>query len=95
MAGNTDCISCIHNQGAGGCDVVPCKHYGQRFSLDSSRSTRGGSEVPIFGIHLLNEKSAYPMSDGKGVRKTVGNRFKAVFTKGKENGVLETERPAS
>ena len=87
-AGLPGCISCTHNQGGEGCDVIPCKHCGQGFSLDSSRSTRGGSEVPV-KVHPLNERGNFPLFDRKGVIKTVGNRFKAVFTKGKENGAFE------
>ena len=35
------------------------------------------------------------MSDSKGVIQAVGNKFKAVFGKGKENKGHETEKPAT
>ena len=70
-------------------DLVPCDHRHQRFSLDSSRSTRGGSEVPDPQI------KAIPVSDTRAVVKAVGNKFKAVFGKGKENKEFENGEPAS
>lgn len=82
------CALCDQSQDAKGRSFIPCNHYGQHFSLDSSRSTRGGSEVPALKTDLLDEK-------GAGVIKTVGNRFKAVFGKGKENKGHNTEEPAS
>ena len=75
------------------CDVVPSDHCHQRVSLDSSRSTRGGSEVPRPKVNLLNERGAFPLSEAKGVVKSVGNKFMAVFGKGKENKGPETENP--
>ena len=72
-------------------DVVFCNHCGQRFSLISSRSTRGGSEVPNLKIH---PQGGFPMFDSKGVMKAVGSKLKAVFSKGKENPRLETEKLA-
>ncbi|CAF9918694.1 hypothetical protein IMSHALPRED_004378 [Imshaugia aleurites] len=89
------CALCDQAQDAEGRDVVPCNHCGQRFSLDSSRSTRGGSEVPILNINHLNEKRAFPMPDSKGMVQAVGSRFKAAFGKGKENKGHEAEDPAS
>ena len=74
---------------------VSCKHCDQRFSLDSSRSTRGGSEVPLLNAHSLSKEGGLSLSDGKGVIQAVGNRVKAVFGKGKENKVHGTESPAS
>lgn len=75
------------------CDVVPSDHCHQRVSLDSSRSTRGGSEVPRPMVNLLNERGAFPLSEAKGVVKSVGNKFMAVFGRGKENKGPETENP--
>ena len=72
-------------------DPVPCDHYRQRFSLDSSRATRGGSEVPDSKINLLNEKGIFPGSDSMGVVKAVASRLKAVFGKERENKGVETE----
>ena len=72
-------------------DLVPCDHCHQRFSLDSSRSTRGGSEVPGPQINLLSEDEAIPVSDTRAVVKAVGNKFKAVFGKGQENKEFENE----
>ena len=79
--------------GAGG--GVSCRHCGQRVSLDSSRSTRGGSEVPLLNAVSLNKGGALSLADGKGVMQAVGNRVKAVFGKGKENKVFGIETPAS
>ena len=76
-------------------DMVPCDHCHQRFSLDSSRATRGGSEVPGPKINLLSEEELFSGSDTMGVVKAVGNKFKAVFGKGRENKELETDKPAS
>ena len=45
-------------------------------------------------IHL-NDKRILPMLDGKGVIEAVGNKFKAVFGKGKENNGRETEGSGS
>ena len=75
------------------CDVVACDHCRQRVSLDSSRSTRGGSEVPRPKVNLLNERGAFPLYETKGIIKSVRKKFKAVFGKGKENKGLETENP--
>lgn len=95
MENSPACGLCDQAHDAEGRDVVPCNHCGQRFSLDSSRSTRGGSEVPTIRTNLLKEKGALPMSDSKGVIQAVGNKFKAVFGKGKENKGHETEKPAT
>ena len=76
-------------------DLVPCDRCNQRFSLDSSRSTRGGSGVPGPQINLLSEDEAIPVSDTRAVVKAVGNKFKAVFGKGMENKEFENEEPAS
>ena len=46
-------------------------------------------------INLLSEDDAIPVSDTKAAVKAVGNKFKAVFGKGKENKVSENEEPAS
>ncbi len=89
------CVVCDQGHNTDGHDAVPCDHCGQRFSLDSSRSTRGGSEVPTLKAYLLDEKGALPISDSKGVIQAVGNKFKAVFGKGKENRGHETEKPAT
>lgn len=86
------CTLCNQGQDVKRPDVVPCDHCRQRFSLDSSRSTRGGSEVPNCNI---NEEGTFPVSNSMGVVKAVGNRFKAVFGKGKEDKGLESEQHAS
>ena len=72
-------------------DLLACDHCHQRFSLDSSRSTRGGSEVPGPQISLLSEDETIPMSDTRAVVNAVGHRFKAVFGKGRENKEFENE----
>ena len=76
-------------------DLVACDHCHQRFSLDSSRSTRGGSEVPGPQVNLLSEDEAIPVSDTRAVVNAVGNKFKAVFGKGKENKESKNEESAS
>ena len=43
-------------------------------------------------VVLLSEDEAIPMSDTRAVVKAVGNKFKAVFGKGKE---FENEETAS
>lgn len=86
------CVLCDQGQDVKRPDIVPCEHCCQRFSLDSSRSTRGGSEVPNCNI---NEEGIFPVSNSMGVVKAVGNRFKAVFGKGKEDKGLESEQNAS
>ena len=91
--GNSPACALCETHDAEGHDVVPCNHCGQRFSLDSSRSTRGGSEVPAFKTNLRNEKGTF-MSDTK-IVQAVGSKIKAVFGKGKENKRRETEMPAS
>ena len=77
---------------ARGRDVVSGNHSVQHFSLDSFRSTRGGSEVPNLTV---DPQGASPMYDSKGVMKAVGSKLKAVFSKGKENLRLETEKAGS
>ena len=86
------CTLCDQAHDDEGRSVIHCNHCGQRFSLDSSRSTRGGSEVPTFKAGLLNEKGAL---ESKGLIQFVGNKFKAVFGKGKENNGHESEELAS
>ena len=78
-----------------GRDVVHCNHCGQHSSLDSSRSTRGGSEVPNFKTDILNRKGALLMPEIKDVIHVIGNKFKAVFGNGKEYVGHESEKPAS
>lgn len=95
MENSPSCSLCDQAHDAEGRGVVPCNRCGQRFSLDSSRSTRGGSEVPTMRTNLLKEEEALPMSDGKGVIHAVGNKLKAVFGKSKENKGHETEKPAA
>ena len=80
---------------AGGRDKVPRNRCGERISLDSSRSTRGGSEVPNFKISFLNKQEGLPMSDSKKAIKAVGSKFKAVFAKGRENKGLGIKKPVS
>ena len=89
------CALCDQTRETEGRDIVNCNHCGQRVSLDSSRSTRGGSDVPNLKTYLLNKKGTLPMSDNKGVRHAVGIKFKAVFWKGKENKRHEIEKLAS
>ena len=69
-----------------GRDVVSANHSLQHFSLDSFRSTRGGSEVPNV---MIDPQVTPPMYDSKAVMKAVGSKLKAVFYKGKENLGLE------
>lgn len=95
MENSPACAVCDQAHDAEGLEVVQCNDCGQRFSLDSSRSTRGGSEVPTLKINLLDEKGALPMSDSKGVLQAVGNKFKSVFGKGKENQGHNIEKAAS
>lgn len=94
MENSPPCALCDQARDVEGRDIVSCTHCGQRFSLDSSRSTRGGSDVPNLKTNLLSEKGALPMLDSKGVIRAVGNKFKAVFGKGKENKRHETEKVA-
>ena len=88
------CGQALDAEGGGG---VSCRRCDQRVSLDSSRSTRGGSEVPLLNARSLNREGGLALSDGKGVIQAVGNRVKAVFGKGKENKGhgTETQTPAS
>lgn len=51
--------------------------------------------MPTLQINLLNEKIDFPMSDSKGMMKTVGNKFRTVFGKGKENKRHEIEKTAA
>lgn len=92
MQNTPTCALCDQGQDVKRPDVVPCEHCRQRFSLNSSRSTRGGSEVPSCNI---NEEGTFPVSESVGVIKAVGNKFKAVFGKGKEDKGLESEQHAS
>ena len=89
------CALCDQAQDAEGRDVASCSHCGQRFSVDSSRSTRGGSEVPILRIDSLTERATLHMPDSKGVIQAVGSKVKAVFGKGTENKKPEPAKPAS
>ena len=88
---NSSSALCEHDYEGRG--IVHCNHCGQRFSMDSSRSTRGGSEVPSFKTDLLNENGA--PSGSKVVIQVVENKIKAVFGKAKENAAQESEDPAS
>ena len=88
---NSSSALCDHAHDYEGRGIVHCNHGGQRFSLDSSRSTRGGSEVP--SLDLLVESGA--LSGSKAVIQVVESKFKAVFGKGKENAVHESEDPTS
>ncbi|CAD6581408.1 MAG: hypothetical protein ASARMPREDX12_000453 [Alectoria sarmentosa] len=88
------CLLCDQSHNAEGSHVVPCEQCGQRFSLDSSRSTRGGSEVPTLRTNFLDEEETLPSSDSMGVIQAVGNKFKAVFGKEKENKGHETVKAA-
>ena len=88
------CSLCNSVHDAQGGDVVSCNHCGQHSSLDSSRSTRGGSEVPDLTIH---SQGASTMHDSKRVIKAVGSKLKAVLSKGKENlgpGLLRLYLPS-
>ena len=91
------CVCALSDQAqdAEGRDVAPCSHCGQWFSVDSSRSTRGGSEVPILKIDSLTERVVLRMPDSKGVIQAVGSKVKAVFGKGTENKKPEPAKPAS
>lgn len=93
MIASSSSALCDHAHDYEGRRIVHCNHCGQRFSLDSSRSTRGGSEVPNFKTDLLNKSGA--LSGSKAVIQVVENKFKAVFGKGKENAGHESEDPAS
>lgn len=88
-------VLCNQAHDADGREFVPPNRYGHRLSLDSSRSTRGGSEVPNLGICYVKEKENPPVSDGKGVILIVGTKFKAAFGKGNQNKGVETEKDAS
>ena len=83
---------CNLNHDDGGRDDVSCNHCGQHFSLISSRSTRGSSEVPNPKTRLVSEEAT---TDAKGIIKGVGTKFKAVFGRGKENRELKTEEATS
>lgn len=89
------CLLCDQSHDAEGSHIVPSEQRGQRFSLDSSRSTRGGSEVPSLRTNFLDEEETLACSDSKGVIQAVGNKLKAMFGKEKENKGHETVKAAT
>lgn len=74
-----------------GREIEECRHCGVYESMDSSRSTRGGSDVPAPKASRLNEKKSFSTADSFGKMHSIVAKVKRSFRGGKEN-VEESEK---